>query len=504
MTAETRIPADGADAGPALRQSFRVLQETRDAVLAGSRAGVRPRSLVAESWERSLAAHVDPDGDRPPQVYALDVVPDVRAAHPLQTVVPVLRKMLVDIADVSQHIMIVTDAQGTILWREGASGICLEADPVGLCEGTGWAEEAIGTNAMGTALAVDAPVQIDSAEHLVRTYHGWTCAAAPVHDPDSGQLIGAIDVSGYRQSLHPALVSLVSATAELAESHLRMRMAVADERLRVKYMRHLHGLRGQGGALLTATGRVLAAELDGSCPDRLTVGPGIEAVQLDDGREAVLEPLPEGYLLRIARRSGPTTTGQPRPTLSLSFLRELPVAVLDGRELPLSLRRAELLSLLTLHPTGLTAEQLALQLYSESGNPTTARAEIHRLRAQLGDAAMQTKPYRLRADIDADFLTARAALRDGHLDAALAVAQAPLLARSDAPAIRAERDELSTGLRRAVLGQGNTEALWTYCQRDPGRDDIEVFERLAAALPARDPRQAIAASRLAALLRDDT
>jgi hypothetical protein len=502
MTAKTGIPADGASAGPVPRQSFRVLQETRDAVLAGSPAGVRPRSLVAESWERSLAAHVDPDGDRPPQVYALDVVPDVRAAHPLQTVVPVLRKMLVDIADVSQHIMIVTDAQGTILWREGASGICLEADPVGLCEGTGWAEEAIGTNAMGTALAVDAPVQIDSAEHLVRTYHGWTCAAAPVHDPDSGQLIGAIDVSGYRQSLHPALVSLVSATAELAESHLRMRMAMADERLRVKYMPHLHGLRGQGGALLTATGRVLAAELDGSCPDRFRVGAGIEAVRLDDGREATLEPLSEGYLLRVLPRSR-STASQPRPALSLSFLRELPAAVLDGRELPLSLRRAELLALLTLHPTGLTAEQLALQLYGESGNPVTARAEIHRLRAQLGDTAMQTKPYRLRADIDADFLTARAALRDGHLDTALNLAQAPLLARSEAPAIRTERDELGTGLRRAVLKRGNAEALWAYCQRDPGRYDIEAFERLTAGLPPRDPRKAITASRLAVLLRDD-
>jgi hypothetical protein len=456
---------------------------------------------VAESWERSLAAHVDPDDDRPPQVYALDTVRDVRAGHPLHTVVPLLRKMLVDIADVSQHIMIVTDAQGTILWREGASGICKEADPVGLCEGTRWAEEAIGTNAMGTALAVGAPVQIDSAEHLVRTYHGWTCAAAPVHDPDSGRIIGAIDVSGYRQSLHPALVSLVSATAELADSHLRMQMAVSDERLRVRYMPHLRKLRGQGGALLTPTGRVVAADLDGFCPDRFSVGPGVEAVRLDDGREAVLEPLPEGYLMHVPRRTRATAA---RPTLSLSFLRAVPAAVLDGRELCLSLRRTELLALLALQPTGLTAEQLALQLYGETGNPTTARAEIHRLRSQLGEAVLQTKPYRLRADIDADFLTARAALSDGHLDAALAVAQAPLLARSEAPAIRALREEIGLGLRRAVLEQGNADALWAYCQRDPGCYDLEAFERLTTGLPPQDPRQAIAASRLAALLRDES
>lgn len=481
--------------------SFRMLQETRDAMLAGSSARVRPRSLVAESWQRSLAAHVDPDEDRPPQVYGLDEVPDVRAAHPLQTVVPLLRKMLVDIADVSQHIMIVTDAQGTILWREGASGICREADPVGLCEGTGWAENTIGTNAMGTALAVDAPVQINSAEHLVRTYHGWTCAASPVHDPDSGQMIGAIDVSGYRQSLHPALVSLVSATAELAESHLRVQMAASDERLRAKYLSHLRGLHGrEGGALLTATGRVLAAELDGTCPERFEVGPDVETMRLDDGREAVLEPLPEGYLLRVPSRPRSTPV---RPALSLSFLREVPVAVLDGREIPLTLRRAELLALLTLHPAGLTAEQLALQLYGETGNPVTARAEIHRLRTQLGDTVLRTKPYRLRADVDADFLAAATSLSHGQLETALSVTQAPLLARSEAPEIEMRREELGTRLRRAVLDHGNAETLWAYSRHDPGCYDLEVFERLTAALPLQDPRQAIAVSRLSALLHDE-
>ena len=218
---------------------------------------------------------------------------------------------------------------------------------------------------------------------------------------------------------------------------------------------------------------------------------------LGDGREAQLEPLSEGYLLRVpwaarsgARRPGPVPVFPARRPAS---------AVLDGRELPLTLRRAELLTLLALTPAGLTSEQLALALYGEDGNPVTARAEIHRLRAQLGERAMRTKPYRLRAEIDADFLTARAALRDGDLRAALAAGQAPLLPRSEAPAIRAERDELVAALRHAVLDRGDVEALWEYSQREPGRDDLAVFERLAAELPVQDPRQPVAAARRAAL-----
>jgi hypothetical protein len=477
-----------------------LLQQVHGAVLGGERAPVPPRSVIFESWARSLAAHVDPDHHRPPVVYQADEVDDVRSAHPLRPLVPMLRSMLVEIADASQHIMIVTDADGTILWREGAAEVCLRADPVGLCEGTRWAEVAMGTNAMGTALVVDGPVQINSAEHLVRTYHGWTCAAVPIHDPDTGAVLGALDVSGYLQALHPAVVTLVTATAQLAEGHLRMQMARHDERLRAKNMPHLAALRGEAGALLTPTGRVLAAEPDGRWPERIALRLEDDRVLLADGREGLLEPLPEGYLIRVPRAA---PAAAHRPTLSLSFLRDRPVAVLDGCELPLTLRRAELLTLLALHPPGLTAEQLALRLYGDEGNPTTVRAEIHRLRGQLGDAAMRTKPYRLRAKVDADFLTARAALRAGDISGALAVCHAPLLTRSEAPAIRAERDQFVASLRRAVLEHRDPDALWTYGQCEPGRDDLEVFEHLARELPAHDPRHPVAQARLQWLLCDE-
>lgn len=510
-------PSVGESANPV--EQFMVLQRVHDAVLGGELAPVAPRDVISESWRRSLAARVDPDDYRPPIVYQPDEVTDVRAAHPLHEVLPLLRTMLVDIADAACHIMIVTDARGTILWREGASEVRRRADPVGLCEGTRWTEDAIGTNAMGTTLALDRPVQINSAEHLVRTYHTWTCAAAPIHDPDTGAALGAIDVSGYLQALHPALVTLVTASAQLAEGHLRMRMAVRDERLRVRNMPHLRGLRGESGALLTPTGRVLATEPPGPWPERVVLRPGEDRVLLADGREGLLEPLPEGYLIRVPRATRAATSV---PTLSLAFLRDRPAVVLDGKELPLTLRRAELLALLALHPAGLTAEQLALQLYGDEGNPITVRAEIHRLRAQLGESVLRTKPYGLRAEIDADFLTARAKLRAGEVRGAagrtsgdargdgpggalggvLSLCQAPLLARSESPAVRAEREELAATLRHAVLDRRDAETLWAYGQREPGRDDIEVFERLVDDLPAHDPRRPVAASRLAALLAD--
>ena len=145
-----------------------------DEVLAGAAPTMAPRRVVAASWRRSLAARVDPEHGAPSLVYEHAEVAQVRAGHPLTGVLPLLRDTLVTIADEAMHMMIVTDAQGRILWREGRRDVLRRGERVGLVEGTLWSEESIGTNAMGTALAADQAVQIHAAEHLVRTYHRWT------------------------------------------------------------------------------------------------------------------------------------------------------------------------------------------------------------------------------------------------------------------------------------------------------------------------------------------
>lgn len=473
-------------------EQARRLSELYDEVLGGGRVPGVPRPLVAESWERSLAASVDPELEAPPVVLPADLLEELRDNHPLRAVLPVLRQTLTSIADEASHIMIVTDAQGLILWREGAADVRRQADRIALSEGAVWAEDAIGTNGMGTALAADQPVQIHSAEHLVRRIHAWTCAAAPVHDPDTGRVIGAVDVSGPLRTVHPAMVALVTAAAQLAEGQLRVRMATADEQLRARNMRHLTALGDAPGALLTPTGRVLAVQPEAWLPNRLVVPAGADRIELGDGREAVVEPLDEGYLLRI-----PGSVRRRRASLRLKLLGSgQPIAVVRGREIALTLRRAEVLALLLLHPSGLTAEQLMLHLYGDEGNPTTVRAEMHRLRNFLGEGIVDTKPYRIIADVSGDITDVQAAIRAGDLPAALDLYAGPLLGRSEAPALRAERDELDATLRGAVLNSGDADLIWRFAQTSTGAEDLQIFEVLAARLPTPDPRRSAVAARL--------
>jgi len=48
----------------------------------------------------------------------------------------------------------------------------------------------------------------------------WNCAAAPVHEPVSGAILGVIDITGGRDVAGPQTIAMVRAAARMAESEL--------------------------------------------------------------------------------------------------------------------------------------------------------------------------------------------------------------------------------------------------------------------------------------------
>ncbi|GAA4580339.1 GAF domain-containing protein [Planotetraspora phitsanulokensis] len=454
-----------------------------EAVMRGDRTGEDgPRKVILESWRRSLDAGIDPDRHAAPLVYDTDEIGDARASHPMSRLLPMLRHTLVQIADEAAHIMVITDADGLVLWREGHHQVRRKADTIGLADGFHWSEQAVGTNGIGTALAMKKPAHVYAAEHLALALHDWSCAGAPVVDPDSGGVLGCLDITGTSRALHPASVALVAAAARLAESHLMLWMREHDERLRARYHRP-----GRSGTLVTLTGRIIAG--DRRLGARVRLPDHGDRMVLPDGRVVLLEPLGDAYRLH-------TLDSSPVPRLTLNLLgADHPFAYLDGIRVPLSLRHAEILTLLACHPRGLTAERLSYLLYGDDGNPVTIRAEIHRLRSQL-TRAIAAKPYRLTCEVSGDFLTVRQALAAGDLATVARQYQGPLLPRSEAPAIRQTRDELEARVRIGLLTRGTIDDLWTYAQTTTGHDDVEVLERLVSALPEWDERHAAASVRL--------
>ena len=323
--------------GTDLSAHARELRRVHDAVLAGSRPPARPRALVERSWSRVLRAGLDPHDP-----YPVDEVERRRRGSPLSLVAADLLR----VADVPGLLLVVTDADGVVLWRAGTAGVRRRADALGFAEGATWTEGQVGTNAIGTALVEAAPVQLFSAEHFEPAQHAWFCVAHPIHDPRTGALLGVADVSGPALGLHPAIGALVETAVRLAEAQLWRHHTIRLDRLR-------RAAEQLAGPLLVVDDDGWVAHNAGvAARDRIAAPRAGTAVAVPGLGLCLPERLADGWLVRPADRRAAL-----RATLDL---RGAPVLAVAGAgepwRVPLTRRHADIVE--RLHragPGGLTA-----------------------------------------------------------------------------------------------------------------------------------------------------
>jgi hypothetical protein len=458
------------------------------------------RTPIADSWRRSNAAGVDPSPNYRAPVLADEDETSARwDVHPLAAALPLIEDSLTAIADESAHLIVISDAEGLLLWIAGNARVRMAAaDSMNFTEGALWSENGAGTNAIGTALAADHAVQVFAAEHFNEIVQAWTCAAAPVHDPDTGALLGIVDLTGKMATVHPHSLALATTTARAVESQLRWAMHERDDRLRARYHERIAAAAAPG-ALVTSSGRVLAATPDGWLEGhRLEVPAGGGELVLNSGTPAFAEPVghEEAFIVRALAAKG---AARRRQLLKLNLLgRDRAAAELGGRPLQLSRRHSEVLALLSLRPAGMTSEELAADLYGDPGTASTARVEVHRLRKLLGKR-IETDPYRLSPDVESDVARVQGLLDRGEVREAAERYEGPLLPHSEAPGVVRERDALDSWLRQAVMTADDDDALWAWVQSPSGRDDLAAWKRVLTHLGFRDPRRSLAAARIASL-----
>ena len=182
------------------------------------------RAVVRDSWLRSRHVGVDPNTRAEVPILTGVDLERYRSAHPMALIRPVINKLLVEDLVDSGLLVAITDQQGRLLWVEGDRSAKDRAGAMNFSEGVDWSEATAGTNAPGTALALDHSVQIFEAEHFSRAVHEWSCSAAPVHDPNTGRILGAIDITGGPRVAVPEVLSLIRATVATVESELRFHL----------------------------------------------------------------------------------------------------------------------------------------------------------------------------------------------------------------------------------------------------------------------------------------
>lgn len=199
------------------------------------------RPAVKASWTRAMQRGVRPSLPRAPQLLDADALTQLRddvdwLPHAEQVVRTHASSAVLD-----AHILALFDARARMLAATGDPRALDGLADINFRPGALWSEDAVGTNGPGTALATGRAVHIVGAEHYCARWHGWHCAAAPVRDPLTQDVIGVLDLSGFRDRAHPHTLSLATAIAVALEQ----RLATREAERRVSLLRHFGSLVGR-------------------------------------------------------------------------------------------------------------------------------------------------------------------------------------------------------------------------------------------------------------------
>ncbi len=155
-------------------------------------------------------------------------------------------------------LVVIADANGTVLETLGDGVFVRQAARIGMCPGSDWSERACGTNGIGTSLAERRPLVIDRAEHFFPSLTGLSCCAAPIFD-ERDQLVGVLDVTSESDLSAEHFRMLIGMSANTIENRL------FEARYGHLHLVHLHSRREllqtfhEGLVALDDSGAVVAA-----------------------------------------------------------------------------------------------------------------------------------------------------------------------------------------------------------------------------------------------------
>lgn len=171
--------------------------------------------ILAGSWRRSSQYNIDP------HLVAAPVATDnnrTELDNLLLNVAQPLFRNFAALLDMDESILILSNGKGIILHMESgrlATRAKKLADKHNLLVDADWREEKVGTNAIGTAIAAKTNVFISGPEHYSYAWHPYACAASPIHDVKTGEVIGVVNVSSFCDRLHIHSLGWVTALARL-------------------------------------------------------------------------------------------------------------------------------------------------------------------------------------------------------------------------------------------------------------------------------------------------
>lgn len=151
------------------------------------------REDIMSSWQRS-AQHIQPRQVHAP---ADDEYSTLQRWKESQLCLAAQREQeqMMQLANEGELVAAIADPQGRLLWTFSSRHMRSRAESVNFTAGGRWDEASVGTNAVGLALKLRRSVTVFSSEHYLPFVHDWVCYAAPITHPQSGEVVGILDMS---------------------------------------------------------------------------------------------------------------------------------------------------------------------------------------------------------------------------------------------------------------------------------------------------------------------
>jgi DNA-binding CsgD family transcriptional regulator len=151
--------------------------------------------------------------------------------------------------------VVLTDRRGDILdrWVPERS-LATQLDHVDLAPGFVYAEGAVGTNGIGTAIAERKPMFVRGSEHFADALTVLACAAAPIIDPRTTHVLGVVDLTCWTSDANALMLPLARRAAQEIEERLLADTGFAERVLMKRFLRERSGGKHP---LLVANGRVV-------------------------------------------------------------------------------------------------------------------------------------------------------------------------------------------------------------------------------------------------------
>ncbi|MDR2482297.1 MAG: sigma 54-interacting transcriptional regulator [Treponema sp.] len=179
---------------------------------------------VLESWVRSRKAGVTPERTDKTLLPPEEVRKRVSARKNFFDTASSILAGIYRFTIGSGFIAAIFDEDGYVLSITGDQEIMSMAKANGMTSGCNRSEKNIGTNGIGTALAIGDAIQISGEEHYFPMHYNWTCSGAPVFDPQ-GYIIGGICIIGAMPKANLHTLGMASAAAKAASQLLLMQDA---------------------------------------------------------------------------------------------------------------------------------------------------------------------------------------------------------------------------------------------------------------------------------------